>query len=77
MNRAVAERRREGGVHPAVLIEEREPVERGTRDRDLEVVSGSRPVLDVEIGGVGKRLLEKRADRVGFAGWAMVSFLLV
>ena len=73
MNGAVAERRREGGVHAAMLIQQREPVELGARNRHLEVVAGSRTVLDFELGGARKRLFEERVDRLGFHLGAMLA----
>jgi hypothetical protein len=64
---AVAERRGQGVVDAAVLIEERQPVEFGGRDGHLEVVAGAGPVLHVELR-LGKRLREERAYRLGLHG---------
>ena len=66
MNRAVGERRGERGIHSAVLVEKGETVEVGARDRHLEVVARTCAILDVELGGVRKRLLEERTDRLSF-----------
>lgn len=65
MNRAVAERRRKRSIYLAVLVQEGETVELGARDRDLEVIAGARSVLDVELGSIWERLLEKRTNRLG------------
>ena len=48
-----------------MLVEEEETVELGARDRDLEMIAGTRSVLDIELGGVWKRLLEESANRLG------------
>jgi hypothetical protein len=48
-----------------VLIEKRQPLERRRDDRDLEVVPGAGPILDIQIGGLRERLLQERADGLG------------
>ena len=62
---AVAERRCERVVHPAVLVEEGEAVEARACDGHLEVVAGAGAVLDRELVRVGKGALEERVDRLG------------
>src|SRR3972149_4301712 len=47
-----------------VLVEEGEAVELGACDRDPEVVARARSVLDIELGSIRERLLEKCADRL-------------
>ena len=66
MNGAVAERGRERVVDEAVLVDEREALEAPVSEHDLEVVSASRPVDDVQLGRVRKRLLEQ--DLQSFSG---------
>jgi hypothetical protein len=48
VNRAINEWGCEGLVDQAVLLEERQAVETGARDRDLEVVASTGAVLDVD-----------------------------
>jgi hypothetical protein len=50
-----------------VLIDERQAVERGRHDGDLEVIPGAGPILDVELG-LGKCLREECADGLGLHG---------
>ena len=64
MDGAVAERRGKGVVDTAMLIEEREAVERRGDDGHLEVIPGARPILDEEVG-VGECPLEQHADALG------------
>jgi hypothetical protein len=61
---AVAERRGQGVVDAAVLIEKRQAVEGRRDDGHLEVIAGAGPIVDVELG-LGKCVLEKRADGLG------------
>jgi hypothetical protein len=49
-----------------MLVEKREAVELRTRNCHLEVVPGPCAVLHVQLGGIGKRTSEERADRLGF-----------
>jgi hypothetical protein len=61
---AVGERRGERAVDHAVLLDERDAVERGARDGHVEMVAAARPVQHVD-RPVRERMLEERADRVG------------
>ena len=45
-----------------MLVEQRKPVEAGVRERHLEVIAPARPVLDLELRGIGERVREHRAD---------------
>ena len=65
MDGAVAERGGEGVIDAAVLVEQRQAVEGRSHDGHLEVIARSRPILDGQLVGVGKRLLEQRADGLG------------
>ena len=60
---AVGERRRQRLVDEPVLVDQREPGEPRARNGHLEVVAGAGAVLDVELGRVGKRVGQQRADR--------------
>ena len=47
-----------------MLIEERQTVELGARNGHLEVITGPRAVLYLELGRIRECLREKRADRI-------------
>ncbi len=64
MDCAVGERRRERLVDEPVLLDERQSRKARGRDGHLEVVARARAVVDVELGGVGKRLLEQGPERL-------------
>jgi stage V sporulation protein K len=63
VNCAVGQGLCERGVDEAVLLDEAEPVEPARAHRHVEVVAAARAVDDVELGRVGKRLLEQAAQR--------------
>ena len=63
MDGAVGERRGERGVDQLVLLDQRQPVERGGDDGDLEVVAAAGAVLDVDLPA-GEGLVEQIADHV-------------
>ena len=65
MDGAVAQRPREGIVHAAVLVEQRETVELGADDHHLEVVTATGAVLDLELHRSRKRLFEQAPNRLG------------
>jgi len=59
---SVCERCGQRVVDPPVLVDQREALERGRRDHDLEVVAAPGAVRDLQLGRVRKRLLEKLGD---------------
>ena len=63
MDRPVAQRRRERLVDEPVLLDEREPVEAGARDRHLKVVAAAGAVLDREFAGVGEGIAQERLEQ--------------
>jgi hypothetical protein len=63
VDRAVGQWFRERSVDEAVLLDERQPLERRAPDRHVEVIAAARAVDDVH-ARVGERLLEKASDRV-------------
>jgi hypothetical protein len=65
VDEAVAKWRCEGVVDASVLVEERQSVECGRHDSYLEVISGTGSILDLQVGRLGERLLEQRADGLG------------
>jgi len=60
---AVAERRGERAVDEAVLLDQRQTLERGALDGHVEVIAAARAVDDLH-APVGKRLLEQDPDRL-------------
>jgi hypothetical protein len=65
VDRPVAERRCERLVDEPVLLDEREPVEAAARDRHLEMVAATRPVLDRKLARVRERRAQERFQRAG------------
>jgi hypothetical protein len=65
MNSAVAQRLREGLIHEAVLIEERQAVEARARENHLEMVAAAGTVLDAELVRVRERTAQKRFEAIG------------
>ena len=63
MDGAVGEWYRERVVHAPVLVDEWHAVEVAADDRHLEVIAAARPVLDVDRGRGGKRVLEQPTYR--------------
>ena len=59
MDGAIAQRLGERVVDQPVLLEERQPVEAGCHDGHLEVVAAARAVVDAQLGGVWKCLLQQ------------------
>ena len=65
MDRPVAERSSKRLVDEPVLLDEREPVEAPARDRHLEMVAPTRPVLDRELARIRERVAQQRFERAG------------
>ena len=65
MDRPVSERRGERVVDEPVLLDQRQPVEATARDRHLEMVAATGPILDRDLGRVGKRVAQERLERLG------------
>ena len=63
MDGAVGEWFRERVVHAPVLVDEWHAVEVAADDRHLEVIAATRPVLDVDGGRSGKRVLQQPTYR--------------
>ena len=63
MDGAIGEWVCERCVDQTVLLDERAPVERLTRHRDVKVVAAAGPVDDVESFRVGERLFQKGPER--------------
>ena len=51
-------------VDPAVLLDERQPAERGRRHDHLEVIAAARAVDHVQLGRVRKGLFKQLAERL-------------
>lgn len=73
MDAAVSQWLREGVVDQPVLVESREPVEACRRQQNLEVIPAPRPITDLELGRIGKRLCEEALQRCGTHHHAMVA----
>lgn len=63
MDGAVGEWFRERVVHAPVLVDEWHAVEVAADDRHLEVIAAARPILDVDGGRSGERILEQPTYR--------------
>ena len=62
MDRAVGERRSQRGVDEAVLVDQRQANEALAHDRDVEVVSATGAVDDLQLHGLGKRFAKEPAN---------------
>src|SRR2546429_7644404 len=65
MDGAISQGLCESLVHQTVLVEQREPVEAGARDRHLEVVAAAGAVLDPQLAGIGECALQELLERLG------------